>query len=106
MEIGLKNRAWSFGNISKRYADEEDNKSLKFDLVTDNISKPKLRMEQVSDLNARLFETHVYYVVNCNSLAEVRAKAEEEYKGDEEKLELFESLYGREERFMKKLFFV
>jgi len=105
MEIGLKKAEHGRLEIyPKEMLDEEEKKSLKFDLVTENISKVKLRMEQVSDLNARLFETDVYYVVNCNSLEEVRAKAEEEYEGDKEKLKLFEYIWERREIYEKSFF--
>jgi len=79
--------------------DEDAQKELNNDFVLTDISKVVKRMKQVSELVSRAFEDNIYYVINCNSLEEVRAKAQKEHEDDEEKLELFEFIWERREAY-------
>ena len=81
--------------------DQEEEEELKKDFVIETISKVKKRMEQVADLEMRLFECDVYYAINCNSLAEVKKRALEEYEDDDDALkrELFEEIWEKKEHY-------
>jgi len=79
--------------------DEDAEEELKEDFALEDIGKVKKRMNQVSKLVSRAFEDKLYYVLNCNSLEEVRAKAQEEYEDDEDELELFEDIWKEREKY-------
>jgi hypothetical protein len=79
--------------------DEDAAEELKEDFVLKDISLVKKRMNQVSELVSRGFEDKLYYVSNCNSLDEVRAKAQEKYEDDTDELELFEDLWKDREKY-------
>ena len=105
MDMGLKKAEHDLLEIyPKGILNKEEEKNLKFDLVTTNISEVTLRMEQVADIQMRKFEYDVYIVINCNSLEEVKKKAKKEYEKDKEKQELFESIWEGREVYKKTLF--
>jgi len=79
--------------------DEDAQEELKEDFALEDIGQVKKRMNRVSKLVSRAFEDKLYYVLNCNSLEEVRAKAQEEYEDDEDELELFEDIWKEREKY-------
>ena len=79
--------------------DETEQEELREDFVLKDIKQVNKRMKQVSELVSCEFEDNVYYVINCNSLEEVRAKAQDKHADDEDKLELFEDIWEGREKY-------
>lgn len=79
--------------------DEDAQKALSEEFTLKNIGGIKTRMNQVAKLLPRTFESDVYYVINCKTLEEVRAKAQDEYADDEDKLSLYEAIWQDRERY-------
>ena len=78
---------------------KDDRDELSEDFVLKTVDQIHERMDEVSELVSRYFEDKLYYVINCNSLAEVRTKAKEKLENNRTEEKFFETIWENRERY-------